>query len=222
MKGKHLENSGVPASRLAESIMVPIWYAEMQLLNPLFVLQATCSSKPEGKHGALCSLPQRAMSACLPTSWVLSGAESTVLEKRNSGKELLVAEAFHPPSYCTMLLWALVQRQNTPRHRLIFYSSSFWVQKEWPSASVCNRKLVYCDTQQTGIICSKSVRYGVLLHFRNMKIDQNHTYNSRDVNLQACLWGPKYPGKQQGHLLKWSRKFFKKACVLRSCHLHQS
>lgn len=52
MKGKHLENSGVPASRLAESIMVPIWYAEMQLLNPPFVLQATCSSKPEGKHGA--------------------------------------------------------------------------------------------------------------------------------------------------------------------------
>lgn len=59
-------------------------------------------------------------------------------------------------------------------HRLIFYSSNCWVLKEWPSASVCNRRSVYTDIQQIGIICIRSVLYEVLLHFWNMKIDWNH------------------------------------------------
>lgn len=59
-------------------------------------------------------------------------------------------------------------------HRLIFYSSNSWVLKEWPSASVCNRRSVYTDIQQIGIICIRSLLYEVLLHFGNVQIDWNH------------------------------------------------
>lgn len=59
-------------------------------------------------------------------------------------------------------------------HCLIFYSSNSWVLKEWPSASVCNRRSVYIDIQQIGIICIRSVLYEVLLHFGNVQTDWNH------------------------------------------------
>lgn len=56
-------------------------------------------------------------------------------------------------------------------HHLIFYSSNSRVLKEWPSASVCNRRSAYTDIQQIGVICIRFVLYEVLLHFGNVKID---------------------------------------------------
>lgn len=110
-------------------------------------------------------------------------------------------------------------------HHLIFYSGNSWVLKEWPSASVCNRRSAYSDIPQIGIICIRSVLYEVSLHFGNVQIDWNHDWNFRGANLQlqVCWQCPKHPGKQQVWLCKKMQKKLKiSVCLLWSFHQQQT